>query len=103
MIGTGGLNVVSKRHQCGEIGYLLDPAYWGHGFATEAARLLLEFGFTRLQLHRMEADTEPDNVASRRVLEKIGMRYEGCGRHTSLIRGVWRDSARYAALAGEVA
>ena len=60
-----------------EVLYLLERAQWGRGLATEAARAALEHGFTRVGLERIVAVTRPENVASRRVMEKLGMRYEG--------------------------
>ena len=68
------------------------------GWATEAAGLLLRFGFNDLRLHRIAATCDPRNVASARVLEKIGMLYEGRLREALLIRDGWRDSSVYAIL-----
>jgi len=59
-----------------EVAYLLDRAVWGQGLGTEAARAILEYGFTRLGLTRMICMIDPDNRASIRVAEKIGMRLE---------------------------
>jgi RimJ/RimL family protein N-acetyltransferase len=58
---------------CVEIGWRLSPAHWGHGYATEAARACLAFGFERLGLEEIVSFTVPDNLRSRRVMEKIGM------------------------------
>lgn len=60
-----------------EIGYLLKPAAWGHGYATEIARALIRFAFEETPLTEVVAVTDPDNHASRRVLAKAGMREEG--------------------------
>ena len=59
-----------------EIGWVFDRAYHGRGYATEAAMALLQYGFETLQLHRIIATCQPENVASRRVMEKLGMRRE---------------------------
>jgi len=59
---------------CVEIGWRLAREYWGHGYATEAARAVLEFGFGRLGLEEIVAFTVPANTRSRRVMEKLGMR-----------------------------
>jgi [ribosomal protein S5]-alanine N-acetyltransferase len=59
-----------------EIGWVFDRAYHGRGYATEAAMALLHYGFETLQLHRIIATCQPENVASRRVMEKLGMRRE---------------------------
>jgi RimJ/RimL family protein N-acetyltransferase len=93
VVGAGDLHVRSPRFRGGEIAYVIDPAYWDRGFATEVARLLLGFGFGTLHLHRIGGTCDPRNVASARVQEKVGMRYEGRMRETLLIRDGWRDSA----------
>ncbi len=61
-----------------DIGYEFDPAYWGHGYATEAVRALVDFGFSQRGLHRMCTFCIADNEPSWRLMERIGMRREGC-------------------------
>ena len=78
-IGGMGLTV-ETQHQHAELGYWLGVPYWGKGYATEAAREMLRYGFEDLQLHRTFASHFKDNLASGRVLQKLGMRYEGCQR-----------------------
>lgn len=63
-----------------EVGWRLDPDYWGHGLATEGGRAALRFGFDVLRLDEIVSICEPDNVASGRVMERIGMRH---ARHTT--------------------
>ena len=101
LIGGAGLRVHSVEHRNGDIGYILRRDCWGRGYATEAARLLLHFGFDRLGLHRIWARCDPENTASIRVLQKIGMQWEGRIRHQHLVRGRWRDSELYAILEDE--
>ncbi|WP_018350338.1 GNAT family N-acetyltransferase [Longispora albida] len=96
-IGFCDLEVVKRQR--GELGYGLHPAYWGRGLIGEAVRLVLDFGFGTLGLHRIHATTRPDNMASRRVLERAGMRLEGHHREDTLVRGEWEDSVHYALLA----
>ena len=98
VIGSVGIAVSSAEHRRGHLGYVFHAAHWGQGYATEAAALLLEFGREVLGLHRIEATCHPDNHASARVLEKIGMRREGRLRDHLLVRGAWRDSLLYAAV-----
>ena len=74
-IGQGGLLLLDTAPEV-EVGYLLAKSHWGRGFATELASASLEHGFATLGLNRIVAVANPDNVASRRVMEKIGMRYE---------------------------
>ncbi|WBB71578.1 GNAT family protein [Micromonospora sp. WMMD1128] len=99
LVGLGVLTVTSVEHRRGEIGYAVRTAFSGTGLGTEIARLLLDLAFGQVGLHRAEATTRPDHAASRRVLEKAGLRSEGVSRDHLLVRGRWRDSARYAILA----
>ena len=69
------------------IGYCLNKAYWSMGYGTDAAAALLEFGFTRLALHRIYAMCDPSNIGSNRVLEKAGMRLERRLREDYPVRG----------------
>lgn len=101
LIGGCGIRVSSPELREGNIGYCLNRNYWSKGYATEAARELLRFGFEALSLHRIYATCDPENFASRRVLEKIGMTLEGHLRENLLMRGEWRDSLIYAILARE--
>jgi RimJ/RimL family protein N-acetyltransferase len=64
---------------CVEIGWRLGAEHWGRGFATEAARAALSFGFERLELSEIVAFTVPDNQRSRRVMERIGMVHDPGG------------------------
>ncbi len=85
-----------------EIGWVLGRPHQGKGYATEAARALLVYGFETLDLHRVIATCQPENVASWRVMEKLGMRREA-HFHQGHYRGngVWWDEYFYAILAGE--
>ena len=77
VIGGADLRIVSPRDKRAEIGYGLARPYWGHGYASEAAGLLLRFGFERLGLVRIQAVCAVDNERSARTLERLGMRREG--------------------------
>mgnify|MGYP002784813267 CR=1 FL=1 len=76
VIGFAGLKVLDDLNEV-DLGYRFFPEHWGKGLATEAARPVLDYGFTRLKLPRIIALAEPENVASVRVLEKLGMAYAG--------------------------
>ncbi len=91
MIGTIGFTRIDTQNRVGEIGYVINPKYAGHGFATEAGRLVLKFGFEKLGLNRIEARYMVENTASRRVMEKIGMTYEGTARSLMFVKGKYRD------------
>ncbi|HEY3414288.1 MAG TPA: GNAT family protein [Armatimonadota bacterium] len=75
----------------GELGYVLRADAWGQGYAAEAGRAMVGFGFRRLGLHRIFAECHSANAASERVMEKIGMRREGLLREHALIKGEWWD------------
>jgi RimJ/RimL family protein N-acetyltransferase len=87
--------------QQGEITYSLHPDHWGRGIATDAARQLLRLGFVELGLHRIFGTCDPRNVASGRVMRKLGMVQEGRLRQNVLIRDGWRDSDMYSILTSE--
>ena len=78
-IGGIGLRI-NHDQQNAELGYWLGVPYWGRGYATEAAREMLRYGFEDLGLHRIFASHFAHNPASGRILTKIGMRHEGCQR-----------------------
>ncbi|MCR5331416.1 MAG: GNAT family N-acetyltransferase [Lachnospiraceae bacterium] len=68
----------SNRH--GEIEYVIGPAFQGKGYATEMTKAVIAFGFEKINLHRIEIDCRTENEASRRVIEKCGLTYEGVFR-----------------------
>ncbi|NJC82695.1 GNAT family N-acetyltransferase [Planosporangium mesophilum] len=98
LVGAIHLEETSRAHRRGEMGYVLAQPHWRRGYATEAAAAILRFGFDEVGLRKITATCDPDNVASARVLEKIGMQYEGHLRQHLLIRGQWRDRLAFAAL-----
>lgn len=77
MLGTCTLYEINPAHARAGLGYALMPDCWGKGLAGEAATLAISYGFLELGLHRIEADTEPNNRRSNAVLEKLGFRREG--------------------------
>ena len=89
----------SKR---AEIGYALSPQYWGKGLVFEAAHALLNYGFQELGLRRIEAELDPDNIASAKALERLGFIKEGLLRKRWEINGVISDSALYGLLVDDV-
>jgi RimJ/RimL family protein N-acetyltransferase len=91
----------SHEHRSGELGYILHPDHQGRGYAGEAAAVLLELGFTCFGMRRIVAGTEARNVASARVLEKLGMRREAHFVENELVRGEWQSELVYALLAAE--
>ncbi len=96
LIGGCRLHVTDAVAGEADVGYALARRYWGQGVATEAARALVGFAFTRLGARRVWAVCEPANAASARVLEKAGLRRERFLRAHRLMKGRWRDSYVYA-------
>ena len=98
VIGHCGIGKHTASMCEAEIGYELAPHAWGQGYATEAARALVGFGFAELDIHRIAARCVADNVASARVLEKLGMRREGRVRGHEWFQGRWWDTLIYGLL-----
>ncbi len=88
-------------HPRAELGYWIGVPYWGCGYATEAARAVLDFGFRELKLQRIFAHHFAGNQASARVLQKIGMKHEGCSRRHIEKWGQLLDLENYGILAAE--
>jgi RimJ/RimL family protein N-acetyltransferase len=101
IIGHVTLERTSREHQQGEIGYVLHPDHQGHGFATEATTVMLRLGFEGLGFHRIVGRLDARNVASARVLERLGMRREAHLRENEFIKGEWCDELVYAMLSTE--
>jgi RimJ/RimL family protein N-acetyltransferase len=100
LVGAMGLHP-DQAHQRAELGYWIGVPYWGNGYATEAARAVVAYGFDTLNLHRIFASHFEGNTASAGVLKKIGMRHEGCQRDHILKWGKFLDSELYAILRSE--
>lgn len=99
-VGWVTLDVTSRDHHIGSIGYTVDPRYHGHGLASAAVRQVVGIALdpNAIALERVEAVAAVENRASRRVLEKCGFRYEGVAAGYLIISGVRVDHARYARL-----
>lgn len=98
LIGNCGIRMGSADAREADIGYELAPQHWGQGYATEAARAMVQLGFTRFRLHRISAWCIAENVGSARVLEKLGMRQEGRLREKEYFKGRWWDMLLFAIL-----
>jgi ribosomal-protein-alanine N-acetyltransferase len=97
----GLLGLICQDDEQGEMGWALSVEYRGHGYATEAARALMDYGFDSLGLHRIHADTSTDNLASCRMMERLGMRREGLLRGAVYEEGKWVDRCICGILADE--
>jgi RimJ/RimL family protein N-acetyltransferase len=101
VIGEVLLRRADDEHRQGELGYVLNPAYQGKGYAAEAARAMLRAGFEDFGLHRIMARLDSRNKPSAALLERLGMRLEGHFVHDELFKGEWSDTLVYAMLADE--
>ena len=101
MVGTCGFTRFDYNNNSGEIGYVINPAYWGRGIAVEAVNAVMEFGFESLRLNRIEAKFIEGNSASMRVMEKAGMQFEVYNRRAMLIKGEYKTIGVYSILRDE--
>ncbi len=101
MIGTCGFTKLNVEQNSAEIGYVLNPEYWGMGIAPEAAVAVMRYGFIELRLHRIEARYMIGNDKSRRVMEKVGMQFEGVSRDSMHVKGRYVSIGTCAILRGE--
>lgn len=99
--GLVALNIGKPKYRSGEIWFKLLPQFWGRGYATEAVKAIIYFGFHDLNLHRIEAGCAVDNVASMKVLEKAGMQKEGRTRKKLPLQSGWSDNFEYAILSDD--
>ena len=97
----GFVRIGIGRDRSGEIGYAVRRADWGKGHASEAAALMIEFGFDTLRLHRIQAACGPENQASQRLLARLHLLPEGRIRDHVFTNGAWRDSLLYSILEDE--
>ena len=95
VVGATGIHIDPRRNYCGEIGYFVDEAYWGRGFACEAVRQLEEIAFNELGVIRIEINMLKQNKASEGVAIKCGYRKEGIGRKKLLLNGEYLDCCVY--------
>ena len=94
-IGWCGLTRWNPEYRSASLGYCLEDAAWGHGYATEAAHAVLQWAFGALDLNRVQAETDTRNAASARVLEKLGFVREGTLREDCVVNGEVSDSWVY--------
>ena len=101
LVGDVVLMWHSREHRGGEIGYVLNPEFSGHGYATEAVRRLLGLAFDDLGLHRIIARVDARNDASARLARRLGMRQEAYLVRNEWFKGEWTDEVDFALLEEE--
>ena len=100
-IGLIAHNSGKAKFRNAKVWYKFNPAHWYKGYATEALKLILNFGFHQLNLHRIEAGCAVDNISSIRTLEKAGMTREGRKRQVLPLSSGWSDNLEYAILSSD--
>ena len=101
IIGTVDLASWNPTHQSAEIAYCIHQGYWGCGLTTEAAKSVIAFGFSNMDLIRIQARCFVANIGSERVMEKLGMTFEGIIRKGMLVKGKHEDLKLYSILKEE--
>jgi ribosomal-protein-alanine N-acetyltransferase len=101
LIGTIGFYGINQEHKRAILGADLDPAHWGEGLATEAVLALVRYGFEVMELNRIEASADPDNIESIKLIERTGFVKEGVKRQLDWYKGVFHDDVCYSMLRGE--
>lgn len=102
VLGCAGINQFNRVNNFANLGYWVRTSRVGKGVATAAVVSLARFAFDELKLTRIEIVAQVDNVASRRVAEKAGCRFEGIARNRILYRGQPRDAALYSLVPGDI-
>lgn len=100
-IGSVGVKRLSETHKNAEVGWSLNIHFQGRGYATEAARALIDLCFGALELHRITATCDARNTASYKLMERLGMRREAHHLESFFSKGEWTDDLVYAVLRGE--
>jgi len=101
MIGDMGFYRLDRENYKSEIGYILGPAYWRKGYAAEAMKVVLKFGFEVLGLNKIESDINPENLASIHLVLKMGFKQEAHLRQNLLFEGKFLDSLIFGLLSSE--
>lgn len=101
VIGQMALMYNSNQNQAAEFGYVLNPAYGGHGYATEASKAVVDFLFRTGKFHRVFAKLDPRNEASEELLKRLGFRKEAHLKEEELFKGEWVDTLIYGILESE--
>ena len=101
LIGQVSIEFTSDVNECGEIGYVFNPKFSGQGYATEAIATIISHGFDLVEFHRVIARTDPRNIDSIKVLERLGFRQEAHFVSEEFIKGEWVDTLIFAVLDSE--
>ncbi len=100
-VGYAGIWKITKEHNKGELGYALRQGYTGKGYMAEALKKILNFGFNKLKLHRLEANTDSKNTNSIKLLKKLGFKQEAFLRDDYFLNGKYSSSVIFSKLENE--
>jgi ribosomal-protein-serine acetyltransferase len=101
LVGMASVHRIDWYRRCAGLGYWIRKEMWGQGFATEAGAALVERSLLVWELHRIEAHIATDNIASQRVIEKLGFQREGIARQIEFVNGRYLDHVQYSLLRGD--
>lgn len=101
LIGAISVRNWNNINSCADVGYIVARKHWGKGIAAEALKAVIKFGFEDLHVNRIEAHCDENNLASFRVMEKVGMKYEGTHRQKIFIKGKFISIRFYSILKSE--
>lgn len=101
LIGTCGFVNIDTDNRKAEIGYVLNPSYQGNGYAIEAVKAVIDYAYNVLNLNRVEARVMEGNTSSVKLLEKIGMTFEGMGREELFVKGAFVNVLHFALIKGK--
>jgi ribosomal-protein-alanine N-acetyltransferase len=101
LIGVIGYWRTKPEHHRAEVGYMIMPEFWGKGYTHEALKAVLDYGFNSMKLHSVEADINPDNIASKNLLLKCGFQSEAFYRENYFWQGKFYNSEIFGLLASE--
>ncbi len=95
MIGSIGITIISAYDLKGELGYKIGSRWWNQGYSSEAAKAVIDYMFRHTDVERIDAYCAIENLASRKVMEKVGMHYEGLLRHYYKTQDGFHDCPLY--------
>lgn len=101
VIGGISIRKWNDNNRCADIGYVLSSKYWGRGIITEAIKRIIKYGFEDLNINRIEAHCDENNIGSYRAMEKAGMKYEGTLREKTFMKGKFINMKFYSILKSE--
>lgn len=97
-IGTIGYHRILKEHHRGEIGYMIGKEHWNKGIVSEAAEKIIDYGFTKMNFHSIEGVIDPTNIASGKLLKKLGFTKDAYFKENYLFDGKYMDTEVYSLL-----